>query len=940
MQQNLYIEKVRILYTTINIKFYLFNFYFKKSRAIIIKGKNIFFILILLNFTIVPYCYNKGIILNPKEQLIEQSIGSLIKLTKKLQDNSLNETSGLIENLEIKAINNQTTQKDHNSRDPSSLTPKNAYAIVIGIENYPGYSYDLYYCKDDASSVYSLLRYDYNFKSENIRYITDSAATKTGIDNAFSIIRSQIHLNDIFFFFYSGHGGGSGSSHYLCPYDSIPSSPSKYYYDNDLDWQLDNLNCAEKYVLIDACRSGGMIPETQASGRYIISACTSSEYSWETSNLHHGVFTYYFLRSISYATDSNGDGVRSVEDLYSYISTHTASYMAGYGESQHPQKYNGITGQAVLYPSLGSVSFNPSDNQLSYSFYLYGHGSINTLNISVCSVSQNITFKSEDLTENSSSSTGFEYYTGTIQLGAGENVTGYEILAKIDGRTLITIKKTYGDTDGDGLYDLFEINEGNGIDPRLNDTDSDGLNDYDEFYGSTDPLNSDTDSDGLLDGLEVNIYFTNPTNNDTDSDGLPDKYEVDYNLDPLFNDTNLDYDNDSLSNLLEFQLGSYPNNPDSDSDGMDDGYENNNGLNLLYNDSELDLDSDGLSNFLEYQVGSLANNADSDGDLMPDLWEYNNGLNLTFNDAYFDFDNDTLSNFLEYQLGSYPNNLDSDADSMPDKWEYNNNLNLTFNDAQLDADLDGLSNINEYLYNTDPQNQDTDGDLYFDGIEVQWGTDPLNPFYSLNTIFLNIIGIAILIITVYYAPHRYVGKKRKIEKPGGKFEINENTEKFNILKVETKIKPIISPPPYKTTTTYRPPPLYQATYKRGYPPGEDINVKKMLIKNYIQHELPPPKSSYSVEGQKAMQVAMAALKFISEGRMRESLDAMMMALQLGVPEPLNSQLKQRLLNSLDLEIKTTTSVALDTLTGHKKCRFCGQINKLTNKFCIKCGSIL
>lgn len=890
------------------------------------------------------YIYPSEILNNSEnsiqEPLKENSEKNIIKLTKKLFNKSSKKPLNSKNNPEIKKYNNLTIQRSYISKDPSSLTPKNAYAIVIGIEDYPGTSNDLDYCVDDASDISSLLQNNYNFKPANIHYLTDSQATKSGISSALSNIILIIDPNDIFFFFYSGHGGSSSLfSHYLCPYDS-PTNPSNRFYDTDLDSYLNNMNCAQKYVLIDACHSGGMIPESQASGRYIMTACMDDESCIEWHSLRNGVFTYYFLRSNNYASDSNGDGVRSMEECFSYTYPNTVSYSGSLGYTHHPQYYDGITGQAVIYPSLGSTSFTPSINNLSYSFYLYGHGSINILNITVCSVSENIVLKTVDITDNPPSSTGFGYYSGIIQLGAGENVTGYEILAKINGRTLITIKKTYGDTDGDGLYDLFEINEGNGIDPRLNDTDSDGLNDYDEFYGSTDPLNSDTDSDGLLDGLEVNIYFTNPTNNDTDSDGLPDKYEVDYNLDPLFNDTNLDYDNDSLSNLLEFQLGSYPNNPDSDSDGMDDGYENNNGLNLLYNDSELDLDSDGLSNFLEYQVGSLANNADSDGDLMPDLWEYNNGLNLTFNDAYFDFDNDTLSNFLEYQLGSYPNNLDSDADSMPDKWEYNNNLNLTFNDAQLDADLDGLSNINEYLYNTDPQNQDTDGDLYFDGIEVQWGTDPLNPFYSLNTIFLNIIGIAILIITVYYAPHIYVGKKRKIEKPGGKFEINENTEKFNILKVETKIKPIISPPPYKTTTTYRPPPLYQATYKRGYPPGEDINVKKMLIKNYIQHELPPPKSSYSVEGQKAMQVAMAALKFISEGRMRESLDAMMMALQLGVPEPLNSQLKQRLLNSLDLEIKTTTSVALDTLTGHKKCRFCGQINKLTNKFCIKCGSIL
>ena len=55
------------------------------------------------------------------------------------------------------------------------------------------------------------------------------------------------------------------------------------------------------------------------------------------------------------------------------------------------------------------------------------------------------------------------------------------------------------DFDGDGLNNFQESAE-LGTDPWLNDTDGDGLSDYDEFLIGSQPLNPDTDGDGLLDG--------------------------------------------------------------------------------------------------------------------------------------------------------------------------------------------------------------------------------------------------------------------------------------------------------------------------------------------------------------------------------------------------------------------------------------------------------
>lgn len=117
------------------------------------------------------------------------------------------------------------------------------------------------------------------------------------------------------------------------------------------------------------------------------------------------------------------------------------------------------------------------------------------------------------------------------------------------------------DTDGDGLADLYEIN--NQLDINSNDAnedaDNDGLVNLDELAQQTDPNDTDSDNDGLTDGDEVHTYLTLPLNRDSDGDSMPDGWEISYAFDPLSNsDSELDFDEDSFANYIEFFLESDP----------------------------------------------------------------------------------------------------------------------------------------------------------------------------------------------------------------------------------------------------------------------------------------------------------------------------------------------------------------------------------------------
>ena len=82
-----------------------------------------------------------------------------------------------------------------------------------------------------------------------------------------------------------------------------------------------------------------------------------------------------------------------------------------------------------------------------------------------------------------------------------------------------------GDLDGDSLSNRTEFQ--NGTNPRLADTDGDGLTDQNETV--SDPLDPDSDDDGLLDGEEAN---SSPILVDTDSDGASDAWEIQTGYDP------------------------------------------------------------------------------------------------------------------------------------------------------------------------------------------------------------------------------------------------------------------------------------------------------------------------------------------------------------------------------------------------------------------------
>jgi WD40 repeat protein len=255
------------------------------------------------------------------------------------------------------------------------MATSSLHIMAVGINNYKNGSYNLNYAQPDARSFVDQVANNYQkiFKEVNKVEIYNEDATKENIIAGFNKVIAKARPEDVFIFFYAGHGSldedhkdSDGES----PFYFVPTDVTKIYGDpeqlqrkglsaNELKAYLTQIRSTKQVVLMDACHSGGALKTlnvraagadekaifqlARSSGVVTIASAGSKQFATEFEVLKHGVFTYVLLEALAGKADGNMDGKVTINEIKIYLEERVPELTKQYGgTAQYPTSY--VTG--------------------------------------------------------------------------------------------------------------------------------------------------------------------------------------------------------------------------------------------------------------------------------------------------------------------------------------------------------------------------------------------------------------------------------------------------------------------------------------------------------------------------------------------------------------------------------------------------------------------
>ena len=246
----------------------------------------------------------------------------------------------------------------------SKVPGSTCHILAVGINEYQNKALNLNYARSDAHSFSDQMKQQgQSIYSEVILHqIFDKEATKESILRKIDELKNKISVNDVFVFYYAGHGSMVDGNFYLV------SSGASRLYDNSkigeygidassLQQAMLEIKALKQLIVMDACQSGGSVevlaqrgaPEEKAiaqlsrsSGIHVMAAAGSEQYATEFESLGHGLFTYALLKGLSGDADgSPKDGKVTIYELKSYLDDQVPELSILYkGTPQYPHTFS------------------------------------------------------------------------------------------------------------------------------------------------------------------------------------------------------------------------------------------------------------------------------------------------------------------------------------------------------------------------------------------------------------------------------------------------------------------------------------------------------------------------------------------------------------------------------------------------------------------------
>lgn len=246
-------------------------------------------------------------------------------------------------------ITASAVNKDKIESDPKSIEivanqggkSSICYVLSVGINQYKNPKLILNYAKPDAESFGKILDEKGSlFKNLEMHTLYDAQASRINILKKLDELASKIHPEDIFIFYYAGHGSMVDNQFFFIPTESsrlydLGSLQKEAIEASMLQDKLKHIKALKQLIIMDACQSGSSVELlatrgaseekaiaqlSRSAGIHVMASAGSEQFATEFAELGHGLFTYLLIKALQ--GDADGapkDGKVTIYELKSYL---------------------------------------------------------------------------------------------------------------------------------------------------------------------------------------------------------------------------------------------------------------------------------------------------------------------------------------------------------------------------------------------------------------------------------------------------------------------------------------------------------------------------------------------------------------------------------------------------------------------------------------------
>lgn len=244
---------------------------------------------------------------------------------------------------------------------PEAELTSDKFAIVVGIDRYSRFSglSSLNYAVADAVALADVLEAD----GYQVLRRFDSDASRQFILDSIATVAEMAALSDkpdsTLLFSFSGHGFAADGENYLVTQDASRDE----LFDtglslSELQKALRETGIGRRMMFIDACRndphvdarsagSESFVADNRGEGEAILFSTRAGEFSYESSELGQGVFSYFLVKGLS--GEAANDGSVSLHGIKSYVERQVRFWTGKHiGKVQTPYVSGEYTGSFPL----------------------------------------------------------------------------------------------------------------------------------------------------------------------------------------------------------------------------------------------------------------------------------------------------------------------------------------------------------------------------------------------------------------------------------------------------------------------------------------------------------------------------------------------------------------------------------------------------------------